>query len=594
MSSQGTSVPFTRVWHHLWNKMKPKRGLFLAGLFFSLSQASIMMLEPLFVNLFFNYLELQQFEKIKLLVGISLAAFLLLAAIGLIGEYWKKTSMASLNTDLMEEVADHAHRARYEHVSEMHSSDLVQRVTQDSPRVAGLLTVTLDQLLDQFVMLLLASVYLLWLNWKLAVLILVLSPVMLLISHSVRRNLSAIGTNIANQESAVRQCQHEALQNIEVVRSYGLSDWINERFIQERKKLNQLYMKKAWYYQVISLITTSFSNLLILVCVLTVGWMAIHESMALGSLLVFFTLVWRVTSPMQSIGSMWGQVLEILGVSPRIFDVLAMEKEPASPVSEEPLLVDGGMELRHIGLHYNREKDRSESPVGNHSVMGVEDVHIQVAPGSLVAIVGPSGSGKSTTAKIAAGLLMPSEGELLLGGLDSRVNAEVWRSQIAYIPQTSYLFSGTIRDNLQKVRPEASESELLEAVRMAQAEAFIRALPNGLDTKLQELGQSLSGGEIQRMAIARAILADRPILILDEATSALDYDTERALMRDLWTYVKTHDKMVIVIAHRLMTIKEADYIYVFQGGRVVAEGRHQDLLAEDKMYLQLWEQYTSA
>ncbi|MBO9598977.1 MAG: ATP-binding cassette domain-containing protein [Cohnella sp.] len=218
-------------------------------------------------------------------------------------------------------------------------------------------------------------------------------------------------------------------------------------------------------------------------------------------------------------------------------------------------------------------------------------ISLDIHPGSFTAIVGPSGGGKSTVAKLAAGLLFPGEGDVRIGGASTLTNAEYARAIVSYVPQTPYLFSGTIRENLLMVKPEATEQEMIAASSAAQAHEFVMSLPEGYDTSLKEHGSTLSGGQRQRLAIARAILADRMIWILDEATSALDLDTERRVMEAILSRTREQGRTLIVVAHRLTTVQDADTILVMKDGAIVQEGNHRTLTTlRSGLYSELWVQ----
>lgn len=592
------------VWSLLWDRLGSKRMLFIIGLLFSLAQSISMMLDPLFVNIYFNQLELREYDNIQLLVVISTTAFLILVVVAMLGEYLKQISMSKLNIDLMLELVDEAQRLPIERAQASHSSDLVQRVTHDTYRTTRLLSITMDNMVDQFVMFMLASIYMLWLNWKIALTILTISPLMLLASHLLRHQIRRIGRDVAEQEAVVRQCQQDALQGLEIIRAYGIADWMRDRFVEERARLNTLYMRRTWWYQTISLLTLSFSNLMIIGTVLVVGWLAINKSMALGTLIVYFTLIWRINSPLQSLGNLWGQVQESLGASVRIFALWQAEKEPGNGETATSVLSgSNGICLQNVHFEYLEHSGLQDAGAQVddpkqeefYDGKGLENFDLQVIPGSFVAIVGPSGSGKSTVAKLAAGLLFPSEGEIRVGGLNPLEDAERARRMVAYVPQVPYLFSGTIRDNLTIARPEVGEDAMIEAARMAQAHDFIKMLPKGYDTEISEHGNSLSGGQQQRLAIARALLAHRPIWIFDEATSALDTSTEYEIMKVLRQSVKEDGRTLLVIAHRLTTIQDADHIVVMEKGSIQQQGRHVDLWNDSEaLYRQLWRQVSSA
>ncbi len=216
----------------------------------------------------------------------------------------------------------------------------------------------------------------------------------------------------------------------------------------------------------------------------------------------------------------------------------------------------------------------------------VEDISLEIEPGETVALVGPSGAGKSTLFALAQRFYDPQEGTIRLDGiaLPSADPAEI-RERMAFVPQAGTLFSGNARDNLRYGRWEASDEEIWEAARLANAAGFLEALPQGLDTNLGEDGTRLSGGQQQRTAIARAILRDAPILLLDEATSALDAESERLVQDALATVMR--GRTTLVIAHRLATVREADRIVVMDEGRIVQQGTHAQLLASGGLYARL-------
>jgi len=217
------------------------------------------------------------------------------------------------------------------------------------------------------------------------------------------------------------------------------------------------------------------------------------------------------------------------------------------------------------------------------------DVTMRVEAGSVAALVGPSGAGKTTTFELLQRFYDPDEGSILLSGVDIReLGSKGLRKHIAVVSQNAPLFSGTVRDNIAYGNPDASQQEVETAAAAAQADAFIKALPDGYDTILGEGGVGLSGGQKQRIAIARAILKDAPILLLDEATSALDNKSERLVQRALDELMK--NRTTLVIAHRLSTIENADTIFVMADGGIVEQGTHEELLAEGGLYAELYSQ----
>jgi ABC-type multidrug transport system fused ATPase/permease subunit len=237
--------------------------------------------------------------------------------------------------------------------------------------------------------------------------------------------------------------------------------------------------------------------------------------------------------------------------------------------------VDGHFQFKNVTFAYEPGK-----PV-------LKDVSFEAAPGTVIALVGSSGSGKSTLASLAATFLTPDEGQVLVDGIDlSRVRLSSYRQQLGLVLQDEFLFDGTIRENLLFARPDASDADVQEAVRLAHVAEFTDRFPEGLATVIGERGVKLSGGQRQRVTIARALLAAPRILLLDEATSSLDTESEALIQESLGTLLK--DRTTFVIAHRLSTIRRADLILVIEDGRIVERGRHDDLIARQGRYHQLY------
>lgn len=574
----------------LWNRLGSNQLIFIFGFLSSLSQSVIMILEPFFVNLIFNQMELEEYHFLYSLLIISTGIFIFLIGLMFVGEYLKQTSMARLQVTMMVESADHAQRLPLGRATSVHSSDLVQRVTTDTTRMTGIINTIINDIGYQLAMFILAAVYLFWLNWKIAIALLLVAPLSLLFSIFLRRKLQRIGQQVADQESIIRQLQQDALQGMEVIRVYSVGEWIRDRFILERKQLNQLYVKRMWWYQGLNVLSKTFSQFCFMSTAIIVGWLAIQGTMAVGAIIALFTLVWRINSPLQVIGQLSGQIQEILGSSKRVLSLWAAEKEPTETKAENMELVcNNKLQFNEVSFSYYGE-GLSESKDKKHSSKideQLSQITFKIPPSSFTGIVGRSGSGKSTVAKIAAGLLFATEGNVLLGGINVVENLESFRKFIAYVPQDPYLMAGTIRENLMMAYPdiENAEEAMKEAAKKAQAHEFISAMPDGYDTVIGENGKSLSGGQRQRLAIARAFLANRPLWIVDEATSALDTETEKAVMDELRKVVNRGHRL-LVIAHRISTLQHADHIIVMKDGKVHEEVNGGNLLIDHKLRIE--------
>jgi ATP-binding cassette, subfamily B, bacterial len=302
-----------------------------------------------------------------------------------------------------------------------------------------------------------------------------------------------------------------------------------------------------------------------------------HE-MTVGALFQFALLAVMTASSVGALGETWGDVQKAAGAMERVSELLAARPGIAAPAHPRPLPTPprGEVALENVTFAYP----------GRPDLPAVRGVSLSVKPGERVALVGPSGAGKSTVFRLLLRFSAPQAGRVLVDGIDVREADPVEvRARMALVAQESPLFSGSALDNVRFGREDASLDEVRAAVRAAQAEAFLAALPEGIDTQIGERARSLSGGQRQRLAIARALVRHAPILLLDEATSALDAENERLVQKALDEAMVGHT--TLVIAHRLATVLKADRIVVMDEGRVVEEGTHHDLVARNGLYARL-------
>lgn len=374
----------------------------------------------------------------------------------------------------------------------------------------------------------------------------------------------------------------DSLLNFETVKYFG-----NEKMETERYDVSMAQYERAAVRIWTSLGFLNFGQGLIFWIGMTViGGMSAHGvltgKLTVGDFVLINTFMMQIYRPLNFIGFVYREIRQGLADIEQMFELLEQPAEIVDKPDAQPLVVDGSsLEFKDVHFHY--DPDRAI----------LKGVSFEVPAGKTIAIVGPSGAGKSTMSRLLYRFYDVIEGGVLINGQDIRdVTQDSVREAIGMVPQDTVLFNESIGYNIRYGRPSASEEEVRAAAKMAQISDFIEALPNGYDTPVGERGLKLSGGEKQRVAIARTILKAPPILILDEATSALDTQTEREIQSALDAVSK--NRTTLVIAHRLSTVVNADEILVLKAGEVVERGRHQDLLSQEGLYAQMWSRQREA
>jgi ABC-type multidrug transport system fused ATPase/permease subunit len=367
---------------------------------------------------------------------------------------------------------------------------------------------------------------------------------------------------------------HDNVSGIRQIKSYTAETDEHARFNDFSNKLRQasLRIMRWWAFYSPGM---SFVGMIGYALVLGFGGTAVmNESMALGELLMFFLLLSLFYEPVGKLHQLNQMALSSRAAADRVFDILDAEDEPHA-TDGEPLTqpVKGSVLFKRVSFSYG------DQPT-------LHEVTLEAKPGETIALVGPTGAGKSTVVNLLCRFYEYGEGSITIDGQELKnTRKSSLRSALGYVTQEAFLFNGTVRENLCLAKRNASEKELISALKAARAEEFVRKLPEGLDTNVGERGVKLSGGEKQRLSIARALLKDPPILLLDEATASVDSETERLIQEALDALMA--NRSAFVIAHRLSTIRNADRIYVLDQGRVVEEGTHNELLKKGGLYAEL-------
>lgn len=474
----------------------------------------------------------------------------------------------------------HAMKLPYQEFEDQRSGETLSVLTKVRTDVEKFMINFINILFGVIVGIVFVFVYAaIFIHWSIPIAYLVGIAVLTLITNLLSKKIKVIQKNIVGQTTSLAGSTTESLRNIELVKSLGLTKQEVGRLNKNTYKILGLELTKVKRIRSISFIQGTMVNTLRQVILFILMWLIFGGKMDAGQLVTMQIFSFFVFGPLQEIGNILLSYREA-EASLNNFHALMQKAPEPEPIDPKPL---GQIE----NLSFNKVAFKHQTA----SQKAINGISFDVKVGETVAFVGPSGSGKSTLMKLLVGLYRPQEGKIFYNGLDeTAIRFDDLRKQIGFVTQDTNLFSGTIRENLMFVNPEASDKDLGEVLEKASCTGLLQRAEKGLDTMIGEGGLKLSGGEKQRVSIARALLRKPHLLIFDEATSALDSLTEEEITNTIRDISSLKEQITILIAHRLSTIMHADRIYVLEQGEVVETGNHETLLAEKGLYYAMWRQ----
>jgi ATP-binding cassette subfamily B protein len=593
---------------------KPYRSrlLLIAGLI--LVSVTIGVVNPILLKLIIdNLLGPKDLGLLYLQVALMIVLPFVSSGIGVWQSYLSNVVGQRVMDDLRLALYTHLQWMPLRFFTETRTGEIQSRIGNDVNGVQSVVTDTAASLLSNFATVATTVIAMIILDWRLTILSLGMLPVFAYITYRVgrvRREVSTLTQRSLAEVSAITE-ESLSVSGILLSKTFGQQRASVARFAKESRRLGDLQIRQQmvgrWFF---AMIGTFFSIAPAFVYLLA-GSLIIggDTNVSVGTIVAFTTLQSRLFFPLGQLLNVQVEIQGALALFDRIFEYLEMEQEirdAPDAVTLDPTAMHGDVRFDHVSFRYPRtalqlaaQAEADEAEAAGRAVrlpvrpFGLEEIDFEARPGQLVALVGPSGSGKTTTTYLIPRLYDVDQGAVLIDGLDvRRIALESLGREIGVVTQETYLFHNSVLENLRYARPDASMEEIEAAARAAAIHDRILELPEGYDTIVGERGYKLSGGEKQRVAIARVLLKDPRVLILDEATSALDTVSERLIQAALNRLME--GRTTIAIAHRLSTILKADLILVYDRGRIVERGTHDELIRHEGLYARLYaEQFAS-
>ena len=473
----------------------------------------------------------------------------------------------------------HSMRLPYQDFEDQRSGEtlsILTKVRADTEKFIGYVTNVLFGIIVSVVF---VSIYATRLHWSIVPIYLGGAILIGAVTNLLSKKIKVIQKAIVGETPALAGTTTESLRNIELVKSLGLTDQEVKRLNTNTYKILGLELKKVKNVRSLSFIQGTLVNFLRQVITFTLMWLIYREVLTVGQLISLQFYSFFIFGPLQEIGSIILSYREAEASLQNFHKLMSREVE-ARP--DHPTSVGAIQTLSFSGVSFQHQSAQFKA---------LDNISFDVKLGETIAFVGPSGAGKSTLVKLLVGLYRPQHGHIEYNGAkESDIDFEELRNQIGFVTQDTQLFAGTIRENLSFVFPNATDAEMITALEKASCHSILSKAQQGLDSIIGEGGLKLSGGEKQRLSIARALLRHPHLLIFDEATSSLDSITEEEITRTIHAISEEREQITVMIAHRLSTIMHANRIYVLEKGQVVETGTHEALLAEKGLYYAMWRQ----
>lgn len=556
----------------IFSFIKPYKGYFITGLFFLLISSTTLLAFPFVAG---KLVDVAQGNAEGIFSDINRVALLLIAilAVQSIFSFFRVYLFAQVSERAMADMRTGLYSKLMELPMTFYDTkrigEIVSRITTDIALLQDTFSVTLAEFIRQISTLIIGSIVIFYLTPELALFMLATFPILVIAAMFFGRFIRKLSKKTQDELASANIVVEETLQSINVVKAFTSELIEVMRYKKSMGKVIKVALKSATYRGafISFIIFAMFGGI---VAVMWYGANLVQNGeMTVGDLLSFVLYTTFIGGSIAGLGDLYGQIQKAIGSSERVMEILEEEGEQSiNDKTNDEIALEGNIKFNEVGFSYPTRKD----------IKVLHNLSFEVKAGEKVALVGHSGAGKSTIIQLLLRFYNIDNGQIKVDNKEiSNYPLSAYRKNIGIVPQEIILFGGSIRENIAYGKPDATEEEVLEAAKKANAWLFIKDFPEGLDTLVGERGVKLSGGQRQRIAIARAILKDPKILILDEATSSLDAESENYVKEALDELMK--NRTTIIIAHRLATIRKVDKIYVLKEGKIAESGSHEELIS---------------
>jgi ATP-binding cassette subfamily B protein len=571
----------------LWQYLRGYWKLVIAALLLAATNQIFSLLDPLifrhvideYATRYREYTTGQFFRGVALLLAAAVGVAFVSRVAKNFQDYFVNVITQRLGAQLYSDGIRHSLSLPYAAFEDQRSGETLGRLQKVRNDVEKFIALFVNLLFTTVVGVVFVMVYAWHAHWSIVPAFFLTVPLLGVLSSVLSRRIKQIQKVIVAETTALAGATTESLRNIELVKSLGLADQEVSRLNATTQKILALELKKVRYLRSLSFIQGTCVNFLRTCILLLMLYLIFTQRITVGQFFSLFIYSFFIFGPLQELGNVINAYRETEASLANFDTIMQM---PPDPKPAHPVAVD---ELRALEFEHVRFTHATAA------APAIDDVSFRARRGETIAFVGPSGAGKTTLVKLLVGLYPPQGGRVLYNGEPStRVDLDRFRERIGFVTQDAQLFSGTIRENLLFVRPGATDAECLDVLHRAAADSLLRRGGQGLDTVIGEGGVKVSGGEKQRLSIARALLRRPHLLVFDEATSSLDSLTEEEITRTMRDVATGADVVTVLIAHRLSTVLHADRIYVLERGHVVETGTHDELVALGGLYYAMWRQ----